>query len=484
MHTKTLTQLSQDLINGDTTSESICQHYIQRLKQYSDLNTLVTLSEEHAMQQALAADQARATGKSLSALQGLPIVLKDLFCTKDIKTSCGSKVLDNFIAPYDATVTEKLNDAGAVMLGKANMDEFAMGSGNENSYYGAVKNPWDITRVPGGSSGGSAALVAARLAPASIGTDTGGSVRQPAAFCGVTGLKPTYGRISRYGMVAYASSFDQAGPIAQTAEDCALLMNAMAGFDERDSTSSQHPTDDYCLGLNTPLAGKKIGVPKEYFSAGLDSQIADNVQRGIDQLVALGAEAVEISLPFQQHGVSAYYMLAPAEASSNLQRFDGVRYGYRCEDPANLEDLYKRSRSESFGAEVQRRILVGTFALSAGYQDAYYTKAQKVRRMIRNEYQEAFQSVDFIAGPTTPTTAFKLGVETDPVTMYLNDIYTITANLAGLPSLSMPCGFVDGLPVGLQLTANYFQESLLLNACHQYQQMTDWHQQIPAAYRD
>ena len=393
-------------------------------------------------------------------------------------------MLDNFIAPYNATVVEKLNDAGLVTLGKANMDEFAMGSSNENSFYGPVKNPWAMDCVPGGSSGGSAAVVAAGLAPLATGTDTGGSIRQPAAYCGITGIKPTYGRVSRYGMIAFASSLDQGGPLARSAEGCAWLLEAMSGFDERDSTSAERPVEQFTSSLNESIAGLRIGVPKEYFGEGLDGGVAETVQTAIAELEKLGAVVSEISLPKQSLGIPAYYIVAPAECSSNLSRFDGVRFGHRCKDPQDLEDLYKRSRAEGFGAEVKRRILVGTYALSAGYYDAYYLKAQKIRHLISDEFQEAFKSVDVIAGPTTPTTAFSLGDKADdPVAMYLNDIYTITANLAGLPGISLPCGFSNNMPVGLQLLSNYFTESRLLNIGHQYQQVTDWHRQIPSAYQ-
>ncbi|MCY1282860.1 Glutamyl-tRNA(Gln) amidotransferase subunit A [compost metagenome] len=398
-------------------------------------------------------------------------------------TSCGSKILNGFKAPYDATVVARLKAAGAVSLGKLNMDEFAMGSSNESSHYGAVRNPWALDRVPGGSSGGSAAAVAARLVPAATGTDTGGSIRQPAAFTNLTGIKPTYGRVSRWGMIAYASSLDQGGPLARTAEDCALMLGAMAGFDPKDSTSVDQPVDDYLASLNQPLAGLRIGLPKEYFGAGLDSRIADAVLAAVEELKKLGAIVKDVSLPNMQHAIPAYYVIAPAEASSNLSRFDGVRFGYRCENPQNLEDLYKRSRAEGFGAEVKRRIMVGTYALSAGYYDAYYLKAQKIRRLIKNDFMAAFGEVDVILGPTTPNPAWKLGEKNnDPVAQYLEDIYTITANLAGLPGLSMPAGFVDGLPVGVQLLAPYFQEGRLLNVAHQYQQATDWHKQAPAGF--
>jgi aspartyl-tRNA(Asn)/glutamyl-tRNA(Gln) amidotransferase subunit A len=392
-------------------------------------------------------------------------------------------MLDNFTAPYDATVVAKLAAAGAVSLGKTNMDEFAMGSANESSHYGAVKNPWNLEHVPGGSSGGSAAAVAARLLPAATGTDTGGSIRQPAALTNLTGLKPTYGRVSRWGMIAYASSLDQAGPMARSAEDCALLLQGMAGFDPLDSTSIDEPVPDYSANLNASLQGLRIGIPKEYFSAGLDPRIADLVMASVEELKKLGAVIKEISLPNLQHAIPAYYVIAPAEASSNLSRFDGVRFGYRCEDPKDLTDLYKRSRAEGFGPEVQRRILVGAYALSAGYYDAYYLQAQKIRRLIKNDFMNAFTDVDVILGPTTPNPAWKIGAKTnDPIAEYLEDFYTITANLAGLPGLSMPAGFAGGLPVGVQLLAPYFQEGRLLNVAHQYQQVTDWHTRAPEGF--
>jgi aspartyl-tRNA(Asn)/glutamyl-tRNA(Gln) amidotransferase subunit A len=400
-----------------------------------------------------------------------------------VKTSCGSKMLDNFIAPYDATVTQKLLEAGAVMVGKTNMDEFAMGSSNETSFYGPVKNPWDVATVPGGSSGGSAAAVAARLVPASTGTDTGGSIRQPAALCGITGIKPTYGRVSRYGMIAFASSLDQGGSFTRSAEDAAVMLGAMAGFDERDSTSVDRPVDDYVATLNAPLQGLKIGLPKEYFGEGLDAGVAAAIEAALDEYRKLGASIVDISLPNTHLSVPAYYVVAPAECSSNLSRFDGVRFGYRASEPKDLEDLYTRSRGEGFGDEVKRRILVGAYALSAGYYDAYYLQAQKVRRLIRDDFMRAFEQVDVIMGPTAPSVAFKLGEKADdPVSMYLSDIYTIAVNLAGLPAMSIPAGFSDGLPVGLHVVGNYFEEGRLLNIGHQFQQATDWHTHSPQGY--
>ena len=483
MQQLTLSQISQSLANKDFSAVELAQTLLTRIKTLDpQLNSFISLTEALALTQAKDADARRAAGES-GALLGAPIGHKDLFCTQDVLTSCGSKILSGFKAPYNATVVEKLAAAGTVTLGKLNMDEFAMGSANESSHYGAVKNPWDLTRVPGGSSGGSAAAVAARLLPAATGTDTGGSIRQPAALTNLTGLKPTYGRVSRWGMIAYASSLDQGGPLARTAEDCALLLQAMAGFDPKDSTSVDQPVDDYLAALNQPLSGLRIGLPREYFGSGLDSRIADKVMAVIEALKKLGATVKDISLPNMQHAIPAYYVIAPAEASSNLSRFDGVRFGYRCENPVNLEDLYKRSRGEGFGAEVKRRIMVGTYALSAGYYDAYYIKAQQIRRLIKNDFVAAFNEVDLIIGPTTPNLAWKLGEKNnDPVAAYLEDIYTITANLAGIPGLSMPAGFVDGLPVGVQLLAPYFQEARLLNVAHQYQQVSDWHQQAPAGF--
>ena len=483
MQQLTLAEIARALAAKEFSASELSSHLLARIKALDpQLNSFISLTEELAMSQAKAADARRAAGES-GALLGAPLAHKDLFCTQGIRTSCGSKILDNFKAPYDATVVDKLAAAGTVTLGKLNMDEFAMGSSNESSYYGAVKNPWDLSRVPGGSSGGSAAAVAARLIPAATGTDTGGSIRQPAALTNLTGLKPTYGRVSRWGMIAYASSLDQGGPLARTAEDCALLLQAMAGFDAKDSTSVDQPIDDYLAALSQPLNGLRIGLPKEYFGAGLDPRIADKVMAVIEELKKLGATVKDISLPNMQHAIPAYYVIAPAEASSNLSRFDGVRFGYRCENPVNLEDLYKRSRGEGFGAEVKRRIMVGTYALSAGYYDAYYLKAQKIRRLIKNDFVAAFNDVDVILGPTTPNLAWKLGEKNnDPVAQYLEDIYTITANLAGIPGLSMPAGFVDGLPVGVQLLAPYFQEGRLLNVAHQYQQVTDWHTQAPSGF--
>ena len=483
MHNKTIAELSVALRERRVSSVELTQHFLGRIKQHDgQLNSYVTVTEEQALAQAKAADALLAKGQG-GPLTGVPIAQKDIFCTDGVRTSCGSKMLDNFIAPYDATTVEKLRAAGTVMLGKTNMDEFAMGSSNETSYYGPVRNPWDMEAVPGGSSGGSAAAVAARLAPAATGTDTGGSIRQPAALCGITGIKPTYGRVSRYGMIAFASSLDQGGPMTQTAEDAALMLQAMAGFDPRDSTSIDQAVPDYRAALKEKLSGLRIGLPKEYFGKGLDGEVARVVETALDALRKLGAKTVEISLPNSGLAVPCYYVLAPAECSSNLSRFDGVRFGYRCQNPKDLLDLYKRSRGEGFGAEVKRRIMIGTYALSAGYYDAYYLKAQKVRHLIKDDFVSAFEKVDVIAGPTSPTVAFNLGEKTDdPVTMYLSDIYTIAVNLAGLPGMSVPAGFVGQRPVGLQLIGNFFAEAKLLNVAHQYQQVTDWHRRVPPAF--
>ncbi|MFC3150682.1 Asp-tRNA(Asn)/Glu-tRNA(Gln) amidotransferase subunit GatA [Litoribrevibacter euphylliae] len=483
MHNKTLAELAQGLESGDFSSVELTTHYLNRIKSLDDkTNAFITTTEEQALAQAKQADQLRSAGNA-SQLTGIPIAHKDIFCTEGVKTSCGSKMLDNFIAPYESTVTQKCNDAGLVMLGKTNMDEFAMGSTNESSFYGACHNPWDLEKIPGGSSGGSAAAVAARLAPIATGTDTGGSIRQPASMCNITGLKPTYGRVSRWGMIAFASSLDQAGPMAQTAEDAAMLLNTMAGLDLKDSTSMDQPVEDYTAGLNNGLEGLKIGLPKEYFAEGLNDSVKAAIEASIKELEKQGAILKEISLSTANLSVPAYYVIAPAEASANLSRFDGVRYGYRCEDPENLEDLYKRSRGEGFGDEVKRRIMIGAYALSAGYYDAYYKKAQQVRRLIKNDFANAFNEVDVIAGPTAPTTAFKLGEMTnDPVTMYLEDIFTLSVNLAGLPALTVPAGFADGMPTGLQLIGNYFQEAKLLNIGHKYQLATDWHKKTPEQF--
>ena len=482
MHTKTLTQLAQGLQSGQFSSIELTKHFLDRIRKHSDLNAFITVTEELALQSALAAD-TRIANKQTQPLTGIPLAQKDIFCTLDVKTTCGSKMLDNFIAPYNATVVEKLNQAGAVMLGKLNMDEFAMGSSNETSYYGAVKNPWNINTVPGGSSGGSGAAVASRLASCATGTDTGGSIRQPAAHCGITGLKPTYGRVSRYGMIAYASSLDQGGPMARSAEDAAILLQTMAGFDPKDSTSVDLSVPDYSAGLNNSLAGLKIGLPKEFFSTDLNSDMAATLKTAINEYRKLGAEIKEVSMPNLKLAIPAYYVIAPAECSANLSRFDGVRFGYRCENPVDLTDLYTRSRGEGFGKEVKRRILMGTYALSTGYYDAYYVKAQKIRRLISDDFKNALTEVDVIMGPVTPTPAFGIGEKiADPIEMYLSDIYTIAINLAGLPALSIPAGFINDLPVGLQIIGNYFTEDRLLNIAHQYQQVTDWHQHTPKGF--
>ncbi len=486
MHRLTLAALARALAARRFSSVELTQHFLDRISRHNpQLNAFVTTTGEQALAAAAAADRRRAAGET-GALLGLPIAHKDIFCTRGVRTSCGSKMLDNFISPYDSTVTARLGQgpgAGMVMLGKTNMDEFAMGSSNETSFYGPVKNPWDTSRVPGGSSGGSAAAVAARLAPCATGTDTGGSIRQPAALCNLTGLKPTYGRVSRWGMIAFASSLDQAGPMTQTAEDAALLLNHMCGHDPRDSTSLAEPVPDFTATLNAPLAGLRIGLPKQFFGDGLAAGTEKAVRDAIRVYEKLGATVRTIELPNVDLSVPAYYVIAPAECSSNLSRFDGVRFGHRCDNPKDLADLYERSRSEGFGAEVKRRILVGTYALSAGYYDAYYLRAQKVRRLIKDDFVRALQDVDVILGPTSPSTAFLLGEKKDdPVAMYLADIYTIAVNLAGLPGMSIPCGFDGNLPVGLQLIGNYFAEAKLLNIAHRYQQETDWHTRIPEAF--
>jgi len=484
MHNKSLSELSASLNSGEISSVELTQFYLDRINQHNgNLNAFITVSDESALAQAKAADEILAK-KAGGKLTGIPLAHKDIFCTKGIRTSCASKMLDKFIAPYNATIVEKINASGMVTLGKTNMDEFAMGSSNETSYYGPVKNPWDTDRVPGGSSGGSAAAMAARLAPITTGTDTGGSIRQPSALCNLTGLKPTYGRISRYGMIAFASSLDQAGPMAKSAEDAAWLMNVMAGFDERDSTSVERDVPDYTATLNDSLEGLTIGLPKEYFGEGLDPNVAAAVEAAIKVYESLGATIKEITLPNTALAVPTYYVVAPAECSSNLSRMDGVRFGHRADDPKDLMDLYTRSRGEGFGEEVKRRIMIGTYALSAGYYDAYYLKAQQCRRLISDDFQQAFKEVDVIMGPTAPTPAFRFGEKIDdPVAMYLEDIYTINVNLAGLPGISIPAGFVDGLPTGLQIIGNYFDEAKLLNVAHRYQQETDWHQQVPAAFQ-
>ncbi|HUD85499.1 MAG TPA: Asp-tRNA(Asn)/Glu-tRNA(Gln) amidotransferase subunit GatA, partial [Xanthobacteraceae bacterium] len=477
-----LGELADRLAGRQISSVELTRHFLARIERLNPrLNALITLTAELALASAAAADRRLAAGER-GRLLGIPLIHKDIFCTDGVRTSCGSRMLDNFIAPYDATIVSRLKSAGAVMLGKANMDEFAMGSSNETSYYGPVKNPWDTSKVPGGSSGGSAAAAAARLAAYTTGTDTGGSIRQPAALTGVTGVKPTYGRVSRYGMIAFASSLDQAGVLAASAADAAAVLHVMAGFDPKDSTSVDVPVPDYPALLDAPLKGLKIGLLREFFD-GLEARNAALIKDALKVYTSLGADTMEVSLPYLPLSVPTYYVVAPAECSSNLSRFDGVRFGYRCAAPTDLNDLYKRSRGEGFGAEVKRRIMTGTYVLSAGYFDAYYLKAQKVRRLITDDFRAAFQKVDLVLGPTTPTPAFAIGAKIDdPVTMYLNDIYTIGANLAGLPGISVPCGLVDGLPMGLQLIGPHFSESRLLGAAHQFQRATAWHTQAPGGY--
>jgi aspartyl-tRNA(Asn)/glutamyl-tRNA(Gln) amidotransferase subunit A len=480
MYEKSVADLQRGLRAREFSSVELVAGSLARIEALDGrLNSLITVTPERALAQARAADERLAAGDA-GPLTGIPLLHKDIFCTRGVRTSCGSRMLDNFIAPYDATVVERLDAAGMCMLGKTNMDEFAMGSSTESSFYGPTRNPWNLERVPGGSSGGSAAAVAARLSPLATCSDTGGSIRQPAAMCGITGIKPTYGRVSRFGLVAFASSLDQGGVMARSAEDAALLLGAMAGFDKRDSTSIDRAVDDYPAMLSGSVAGLRIGVPKEYFDQGLEPGVAERVREALGEFARQGAIITDVSLPHAPLSIPAYYVVAPAECSSNLSRYDGVRFGYRAEGPSDLLDLYKRSRSEGFGAEVKRRIMVGTYVLSAGYYDAYYLKAQKLRRRISEDFQKAFDNVDVIMGPTTPGVAFKLGEKTDdPVSMYLCDVYTTGVNLAGLPAASIPIGFSEGLPVGLHLIGNYFQEGRLLNAAHQYQQTSDWHLQMP-----
>lgn len=484
MHTLSLSALSHALRKKTFSVSELTSHFLSRIKQYDPLiNSFITVTEKHALAQAT---KVQSTIKeSTNPLAGIPIAYKDIFSTRGIKTSCASKMLDNYIAPYDATVVEKAKQANMVMLGKTNLDEFAFGSSNETSFYGPVSNPWDLNCVPGGSSGGSAAAVAACLTPAALGTDTGGSVRQPSAFCGITGLKPTYGAISRYGMIAFASSLDQGGPMARSAEDISLLMNVMAGHDDKDSTSANRQHHDFTSKLNDSLKGLKIGLAKEFFNDAIDDSIIANVKAAASELEKKGAELVDISLPTMGLSVPCYYIIAPAEASSNLSRYDGVRFGYRADNPKDIKDLYRRSRTEGFGEEVKRRIMVGTYVLSAGYYDAYYIKAQKIRRLIRDDFTNAFKKVDVILGPTTPTPAFRKGEHSkNLIDLYLSDINTTAVNLAGLPALSMPSGFVNNLPVGTQLIGNYFDEARLLNVAHQFQLETDHHLQSPLAFRE
>ena len=479
---KTVAELSKALRLREVSSVELTQAYLERIAKINGkLNTYITTCDELALKQASKADQLIADGNQ-NHLLGIPIAHKDIFCTKSIKTTCGSKMLENFVSPYDATIVSKLNSAGTVTLGKTNMDEFAMGSSNETSYFGSVKNPWDPTRVPGGSSGGSAAAVAADLCAIATGTDTGGSIRQPASFCGVTGLKPSYGRVSRWGMIAFASSLDQAGPISKSAEDAAIMMNVIAGADSLDSTSSGKTVVDYTSRLNDSLNGLRIGIPKQHFTEGLSADVEESIRLSLKEFEKLGASITEVDLPNNHLSVPVYYVVAPAEASANLSRYDGVRYGFRCDKPIDLEDMYMRTRSEGFGSEVKRRIMVGTYALSAGYYDAYYQKAQKIRRLIKNDFDAAFETVDVIVGPTSPHTAFGLGATTDPVKMYLEDIYTIAVNLAGLPGISIPVGFGGNLPIGMQIVGKEFAEAKLLNVAHQYQQVTEWHKLKPSEH--
>ena len=475
-----LKQLSQNLNDKTFSSRELTEFFLSRIKKYNkQLNAFITIDESSSLSMAKMADDKISKGEH-KPLTGIPIAQKDIFCAEGWRTTCGSKMLENFIAPYNATVIQNFNDIDAVNLGKTNMDEFAMGSSNETSYFGSVKNPWNLDCVPGGSSGGSASAVAARLAPAATGTDTGGSIRQPASLCGFTGLKPTYGLVSRYGMIAFASSLDQAGPMAPSAEDCAMLLNSMASHDHKDSTSIDHKKEDYTTNLNHPIQGLKIGIPKEFFGDGLNASVQKIIEEALDKYKKLGAELVDISLPNSDLAIPVYYVIAPAEASSNLSRYDGVRYGYRTKEYDDLMDMYFKTRQEGFGEEVKRRILIGTYVLSAGYYDAYYLKAQKIRRLISNDFKQAFKKCDVIMGPSAPSVAF--GSEEkkeDPLAMYLQDIYTISTNLAGLPAMSIPAGLSSNLPVGLQLIGNYFEEGRLLNIAHQFQLSSDWHLKIP-----
>ena len=475
-----LSELKNGLEKGDFTSTELTSHYLERIEKYDkQLNSFISVTSDHALEQAKAADD-RYKNKDALPLDGIPIAHKDIFCTKGILTTCGSRMLSNFESPYSATVYEKLDKQGMVMLGKTNMDEFAMGSSNETSFFGKVKNPWNLDYVPGGSSGGSAACVSAELAPVATATDTGGSIRQPASLCGLTGIKPTYGRVSRYGMIAFASSLDQGGVIARSAEDAALVLEAMSGHDPKDSTSLNLDAPDLTANLNDSIKGMKIGLPKEFFDREIPSFVESSIEEAISVYKDLGAEIVEVSLKNINLSLPVYYIIAPAECSANLSRYDGVRYGYRCEDPENIEDLFMRTREEGFGAEVKRRILIGTYALSAGYYDAYYLKAQKCRQLVANDFSEAFKNVDVILSPTTPGTSFKAGEKTnDPIEMYLQDIFTIPANLAGLPGLSIPCGEHNGLPLGMQLVGNSLEEAKLLQFAHSFQSNTNWHKKMP-----
>ena len=476
-----LNQIAEALDNREMSSVELCEDYLRRIDDAEQLNAFITIDREGAIENARQIDENRQNGASLGPLAGIPIAHKDIFCTKGLLTSCGSRILSNFISPYSATVVERLSATGAITIGKTNMDEFAMGSSSEHSYYRPVLNPWDTTRVPGGSSGGSAAAVAAGLIPAATGTDTGGSIRQPAALCGITGIKPSYGRASRFGMIAFASSLDQAGIFARSAKDAALLLDSMCGYDPKDSTSLDIPPPQCTKKLETPLDGLRIGIPEEYFTAGLDAKVAEIVQRALKEYESLGATLIDVKLPNSDAAIPCYYVIAPAEASSNLSRFDGVRYGYRSEHDENLAQMYRKTRSEGFGPEVRRRIMIGTYVLSHGYYDAYYVKAQRVRRLISNDYSRVFETCDLIMGPTTPTTAFEIGAKmSDPVLMYLNDVYTAAVNLAGLPAISIPAGFDElGLPVGLHIVAPYLEEARLLQAAHLYQKHTDYHLATP-----
>jgi len=475
-----LKSLNQGLVKKKFSSLELTQFFLNRVEKHnSDINAFISIDAEKSLTQAKHADALIQSGQN-SLLTGIPVAQKDIFCSAGWRTTCGSLMLDNFISPYDATVIQKFNEVGAVNLGKTNMDEFAMGSSNETSYYGSVKNPWDLSLVPGGSSGGSAAAIAARLAPAATGTDTGGSIRQPASLCGFTGLKPTYGLVSRFGMIAFASSLDQAGPMAPSAEDCAVLLNVMAGYDEKDSTSINHEKEDYLANLDEPIKGLRIGVPKEFFEKGLDGSVQKVIEAALMSYKKMGAELVDISLPNTHLAIPVYYVIAPAEASSNLSRYDGVRYGYRAKEYNDLMDMYFKTRQEGFGEEVKRRILIGTYVLSAGYYDAYYLKAQKIRKLISDDFKKAFEKCDVIMGPSAPSVAFKANEKkSDPLAMYLQDIYTISTNLAGLPGMSIPAGMIDNLPVGLQLIGNYFKESQMLNIAHAFQKETDWHTRMP-----
>ena len=479
-HNLSLKEQLQGLKKGSFSSTELTSHYLERIEKYDDeLNSFISITAERALIQAQDSDKRYANNQAYG-LDGIPLAHKDIFCTKDVLTTCGSKMLHNFVSPYSSTVYEKLDAQGMVMLGKTNMDEFAMGSSNETSYFGPVKNPWNKEYVPGGSSGGSAACVAANLTPVATATDTGGSIRQPASLCGLTGIKPTYGRVSRYGMIAFASSLDQGGVLAKSAEDAALILEAMSGYDPKDSTSLNVKEIDFQTSINEPVKDLKIGLPKEFFDAELPSYLQKSIQESVDVYKSLGANIVEISLPNINLSLPIYYIIAPAECSANLSRYDGVRYGYRCKNPKDIDDLFMRTREEGFGSEVKRRILIGTYALSAGYYDAYYLKAQKCRQLVANDFAEAFKKVDVILSPTTPGTAFKSGEKTsDPVEMYLQDIFTIPANLAGLPALSIPCGEHEGLPLGLQLVGNSLQESTLLQFAQAFQSNTDWHKKLP-----